>query len=82
MEDAKILGFPIINIETVATNSSWDKTVYDGLLRFHRGKGFNPQSQELATHLGYPLYKLSSGIVGPFTCGEHDSECTNHYDSG
>ncbi|KAJ7690484.1 hypothetical protein B0H17DRAFT_867026, partial [Mycena rosella] len=57
-EHAKILGFPILHIETVFFGLSWDKTVYDGLRRFHRGKGFDPQSQEAAIHLGYPLYRL------------------------
>ncbi|KAJ7825674.1 hypothetical protein B0H14DRAFT_1284496 [Mycena olivaceomarginata] len=59
-EDAKILGFPIIHIETLLWGSSWDSSVYDGLRQFHRGKGFDPDSQEAAIHYGYPLYELSS----------------------
>jgi hypothetical protein len=69
-EDAKILGFPIIHIETIIEGYSWNKSVYDGLRRFHLGKGFNPESQELAIHLGYPLYKLSSQPDTPSACSE------------
>jgi len=67
-EDAKILGFPILHMETFVYGHSWDSSVYDGLRRFHQGKGFDPESQELAIHLGYPLYKLSTEVVGPFAC--------------
>ncbi|KAJ7887347.1 hypothetical protein B0H14DRAFT_2185959, partial [Mycena olivaceomarginata] len=41
-EDAKNLGFPIIHIETLLHGCSWDSSVYDGLRKFHRGKGFDP----------------------------------------
>jgi hypothetical protein len=73
-EDAKILGFPIIHIETVLWGSSWDSSVYDGLRQFHRGKGFDPDSQEAAIHYGYPLYELSSEAVGPLICGKFSSK--------
>jgi hypothetical protein len=69
-EDAKILGFPVIHIDTFIYGFSWDHNVYDGLHRFHQGKGFNPETEELARYLDYPLYKLSTGVVGPFACGE------------
>ncbi|KAJ7696417.1 hypothetical protein B0H14DRAFT_3174637 [Mycena olivaceomarginata] len=45
-----------------------EPSVYDGLRQFHRGKGFNPDSQEAAIHYGYPLYELSSEPVGPLAC--------------
>ena len=69
-EDAKILGFSTLHIETVVSGYSWDNSVYDGLRRFHWGKGFDPESQEVAIHLGYPLYELSSQVVGPSACGD------------
>ena len=62
-EDAKILGFPIIHIETRIYGHSWDNSVYDRVSQFHRGRGFDPASQERAIHLGYPLYELLSGVV-------------------
>ncbi|KAF7353115.1 hypothetical protein MSAN_01498800 [Mycena sanguinolenta] len=65
MEDARILGFPSIHIETVVHGYSWDCSVYKGLRRFHEGKGFDPDSREVARQLGYPLFEVSSNCV-PF----------------
>ncbi|KAJ7508822.1 hypothetical protein B0H11DRAFT_1356833 [Mycena galericulata] len=39
---------------------SWDERLYAGLSQFHAAKGFDPYSQDIARHLGCPLYKLSS----------------------
>jgi hypothetical protein len=71
-EGARNLGFPILQLHTVAHGLSWDRSVYDALGRFHRGKGFNPESQEVAIHLGYPLYELSSEAVSPWAFGERE----------
>ncbi|KAF7337261.1 hypothetical protein MSAN_02278600 [Mycena sanguinolenta] len=60
MEDTRVLGFSAIHIETVMDGSSWDHSVYKGLQRFHEGKGFNPDSQEVARQLGYQFYKVLS----------------------
>ncbi|KAJ7748730.1 hypothetical protein B0H14DRAFT_442602 [Mycena olivaceomarginata] len=68
-QDANMLGFPIIHIETRTRGSYWDGGVYDALWRFQQGKGLNPESQEAAINLGYPLYKLSNEEV-PLTCVE------------
>ncbi|KAJ7094186.1 hypothetical protein C8R44DRAFT_718600 [Mycena epipterygia] len=38
---------------------SWHQSVYEALSRFYAGKGFDPNSQDIARHLGYPLYELS-----------------------
>jgi hypothetical protein len=59
-EDAAILGFPHIGILEYAVGQSWDAHAYEGLRQFHQAKGFDPDSQELALHLGQPLYELSS----------------------
>ncbi|KAJ7795749.1 hypothetical protein B0H14DRAFT_2391341, partial [Mycena olivaceomarginata] len=59
-EDAASLGFPCIGILEYAQGYSWDSGVYEGLRQFHQAKGFDPDSQELALHLGEPLYELSS----------------------
>ncbi|KAJ6464441.1 hypothetical protein C8R45DRAFT_1107340 [Mycena sanguinolenta] len=64
-EDARVLGFPRIHIETVAIGLSFDHSVYKGLRRFHEGKGFNPDSEEVARRLEYPLYEVLSDRV-PF----------------
>ena len=57
-EDARNLGFPTIHIETIVTGCSWDRSVYEGLRRFHEGKGLDPESREVARQLGYPLYEV------------------------
>jgi hypothetical protein len=38
---------------------SWDACVYDGIHQFHKAKGFDPCSQEVALELGYSLVHLS-----------------------
>jgi hypothetical protein len=69
-EDANMLGFPIIHIETsIHGYSSWDDGIYNTLRRFQQGKGLNPESQETAINLGYPLYRLADEEV-PLACGK------------
>ncbi|KAJ7177203.1 hypothetical protein C8R46DRAFT_49432 [Mycena filopes] len=55
--DAESLGFPTLSPQTMVWSYSWDTYVYTGLRRFHAAKGFNPDSQDVARHLGYPLYQ-------------------------
>ncbi|KAF7337264.1 hypothetical protein MSAN_02278900 [Mycena sanguinolenta] len=57
-KDAKSLGFPAIHIETRMSGCSWDRSFYEGLRRFHEGKGFDPDSQEVARQLGYLLFEV------------------------
>ncbi|KAF7352136.1 Kinase-like protein [Mycena venus] len=72
-KDATTLGFPMIHIGTFLRGSSWNKSVYEGLHKFHRGKGFNPESPDVAIYLGSPLYELSGEVVGPFACEEREN---------
>ncbi|KAJ6464572.1 hypothetical protein C8R45DRAFT_1024428 [Mycena sanguinolenta] len=74
-EDAKTLGFPIIHIETNVGGYSWDGSVYEGIRRFHEGKGFNPDSQDVASDLDYPLFELSSEELPPLPCVERTFRC-------
>ncbi|KAF7353169.1 hypothetical protein MSAN_01504500 [Mycena sanguinolenta] len=60
MEDARNLGFPAIHIQTIMLGYSWDSSVYKGLRQFHEGKGFNPDSREVARKLEYPLFEVLS----------------------
>ncbi|KAF7334323.1 hypothetical protein MSAN_02377000 [Mycena sanguinolenta] len=69
MEDTRILGFPAIHIETGMSGYSWDHSIYQGLRRFHEGKGFDPDSREVARELGYPLYEVLSDRM-PFPARE------------
>ncbi|KAJ7079688.1 hypothetical protein C8R44DRAFT_722862 [Mycena epipterygia] len=41
--------------------SSWEENVHAGLRRFHATKGFDPNGQDIALHLGFPLYEVFSG---------------------
>ncbi|KAJ7830634.1 hypothetical protein B0H14DRAFT_2806730 [Mycena olivaceomarginata] len=76
-EDAKILGFPTIHMETLVGARFWDQGVYLGLRRFHRGKGFDPESQQLAMHLSHSLYQISNEMGG-FACAE--GLCNGNWD--
>ncbi|KAJ7094184.1 hypothetical protein C8R44DRAFT_386920 [Mycena epipterygia] len=58
-EDASRRGFPAFKLEMDVHMNSWHESVYAALSRFHAGKGFDPNSQDLARHLGQPLYELS-----------------------
>jgi hypothetical protein len=64
-QDANHLGFPSVGLSAAIVGSSWDATVYDELREFHQRKGFDPDSQDVARHLGYPLYQLSNGTSHP-----------------
>ncbi|KAF8181464.1 hypothetical protein K438DRAFT_1938035 [Mycena galopus ATCC 62051] len=82
-EDAVKFGFPSMERSAWILGSSWGDMAYAGLRQFHQGKGFNPDSQDLARHLGYPLYQLSTEVHIPFAHidGEHlcegDEESNN-----
>ncbi|KAJ7019864.1 hypothetical protein C8F04DRAFT_325120 [Mycena alexandri] len=56
--EAMSLGFPSIQLSTRLYGISWTTEVYAGLRQFHRAKGFNPDSQDVARHLGKPLFQL------------------------
>ncbi|KAJ7438188.1 hypothetical protein B0H11DRAFT_2254776 [Mycena galericulata] len=43
---------------------SWDSSIYVGLRQFHEAKGFDPDSQDAALHLGHPLLKCPD-VEGP-----------------
>jgi hypothetical protein len=71
MEGATRLGFPVIRLHGFAWGYSWDATVYEGLRKFHEAKGFDPHSQDVAQHLGYPLYELTCDVDAPFADGAY-----------
>ncbi|KAF8145886.1 hypothetical protein K438DRAFT_1608878, partial [Mycena galopus ATCC 62051] len=69
-DEAKRLGFPLLTFKREISGFSWDRDVYAGLRQYHEAKGFDPNTQELARHLGFPLYQLSSRVDPPFSNGE------------
>ncbi|KAF8206022.1 hypothetical protein K438DRAFT_497978 [Mycena galopus ATCC 62051] len=80
-EEATNLGFPSMRLSTTIWGTSWDSEVYLGLCQFHQGKGFDPDSQEVARQLGYPLYELSPEFQGLFAHMDEDS-CNDHDATG
>ncbi|KAJ7121934.1 hypothetical protein C8R46DRAFT_105497 [Mycena filopes] len=61
-DEATCLGFPPVSLTTRIWGRSWDASVYAGIRQFHAAKGFDPDGQEVARHLGYPLYELCSEV--------------------
>ncbi|KAJ7721789.1 hypothetical protein B0H16DRAFT_1790311, partial [Mycena metata] len=61
-EEATQLGFPSFQLTTRVHRDSRDASVYAGLWQFHRAKGFDPESQDVARHLREPLYKISREV--------------------
>ncbi|KAK6991873.1 hypothetical protein R3P38DRAFT_2803562 [Favolaschia claudopus] len=55
-EEAEDLGLPAIELRIVVQTVYLDKSTLEHLREFHRGKGFDPDSQDIAKHLGHPLY--------------------------
>jgi hypothetical protein len=72
-EEATELGFPYIELITSIVADSWDADVYAGLRQFHQAKGFDPESQDVAKHLGYPLCQLPSAMDDLFAHGKSSS---------
>ncbi|KAF7358083.1 hypothetical protein MVEN_00856100 [Mycena venus] len=58
--EAMRLGFPTVALHTRVRGDSWDASVYAGIRQFHKAKGFDPESQEVARYLGHPYYQLAS----------------------
>ncbi|KAJ7710245.1 hypothetical protein B0H16DRAFT_644080 [Mycena metata] len=65
-EETARLGFPPFQVGTEVVGKSWDASVYAGLHQFHQGKGFDPDSQDVARYLGHPLYELCGDVSSPF----------------
>ncbi|KAJ7443469.1 hypothetical protein FB451DRAFT_1413677 [Mycena latifolia] len=75
MEEAAQLGFPAFKFTMIVHACSWDESVYAGIRQFHQGKGFDPDSLDVARELGCQLCQLSADADGPFAhVDETDSE--------
>ncbi|KAJ7448630.1 hypothetical protein B0H11DRAFT_339887 [Mycena galericulata] len=71
-EEAEEAGFPLIKLQLRVSGKYWDDTDYARLWQFHQAKGFVPNSQEIAQHLGHPLYQLCDElrVEAPFAHGK------------
>ncbi|KAJ7821471.1 hypothetical protein B0H14DRAFT_2371322, partial [Mycena olivaceomarginata] len=58
MEDAVSLGFPHVQLTMTIMDREWhfNTCVDAGLRQFHKAKGFDPDTQDVARYLGQPLY--------------------------
>ncbi|KAJ7090018.1 hypothetical protein C8R44DRAFT_648578, partial [Mycena epipterygia] len=76
-EEAFSLGFPSLEFEMKVWGRSWNGSVYVVLSRFHAAKAFDPNSQEVALHLGLPLYKISCspGVDSARCESQHHISC-------
>lgn len=69
-DDAMRLGFSSVQLNTEIFGKSWNAGVYIGLRQFHQANGFDPESQDVAVHLGEQLYQLCDEAKGLFAHGE------------
>ncbi|KAJ7461447.1 hypothetical protein FB451DRAFT_1497146, partial [Mycena latifolia] len=70
MEEAEQLGFFSFKFSMNVVTYFWDESVYTGVRQFYQGKGFDPDSLDVALELGHPLFKLSAEANRPFAHSE------------
>ncbi|KAJ6453326.1 hypothetical protein C8R45DRAFT_945166 [Mycena sanguinolenta] len=58
-DEAKDHGFPDIQFRMDILGRFWSKNVYAGVQNFHKSKGLDPKSQEVAQELGVPLFQVA-----------------------
>ncbi|KAJ7509615.1 hypothetical protein B0H11DRAFT_1253453 [Mycena galericulata] len=65
-EEALNLGFPVVVLKIRLRVFRYEEVRYTALRQFHQAKGFNPDSQDVARHLEYPLYQIYPQTDTPF----------------
>ncbi|KAF8137783.1 hypothetical protein K438DRAFT_734250 [Mycena galopus ATCC 62051] len=76
-------GFPAPQLRIRVSVRSWESYLYHALRQFHLAKDFDPDSQDVASHLGYPLYQIRPWPEPLFAHVEdHSSADTESPDSG
>jgi hypothetical protein len=80
-EEATRLGFPPIQLSAQVQAESWDASVYAGLRQFHQGKGFDPDSQDVARHLGLPILQISTEADPPIAYSKPTHSIIHHVKS-
>ncbi|KAJ7057452.1 hypothetical protein C8F01DRAFT_332696 [Mycena amicta] len=61
-KEARTRGFPKLKFSEYANTWNWDASMHEEVRAMHIAKGFDPDSQDVARHLGYPLFELVSDI--------------------
>ncbi|KAJ7064443.1 hypothetical protein C8F01DRAFT_1353716, partial [Mycena amicta] len=57
-QEARARGFPNLAISKGFNRYSWNASVYEEIRTLQIAKGFDPDSQDMARSLGYPLFEL------------------------
>ncbi|KAJ7625921.1 hypothetical protein FB45DRAFT_711945, partial [Roridomyces roridus] len=58
-QTAQRFGFPEVKQRREVWGRRWDTSVYEGLRRLHAANGFDPDSQDIAKHLGFTLMEVA-----------------------
>ncbi|KAJ7734051.1 hypothetical protein B0H14DRAFT_511811 [Mycena olivaceomarginata] len=77
-EEARNLGFPDLAWRMECGGAFWDNSTYTGIRQFDEGKGFDPNTQEVAVQLGYPLFQVSCERQDPVACRKSNSPTLIH----
>jgi hypothetical protein len=48
-------SLPQVKFRVLVYGAQWSQELYDSIAEFHRAKEFEPNSQDVANELGYPL---------------------------
>ncbi|KAF8209436.1 hypothetical protein K438DRAFT_231040 [Mycena galopus ATCC 62051] len=65
IQEATDAGFPSMKLTTRVCTRFYAAEVYSGLRNFYAAKGFDPESQDVARHLGEPMFYIP-GVEVPF----------------
>ncbi|KAF7331347.1 hypothetical protein MKEN_00012400 [Mycena kentingensis (nom. inval.)] len=67
--DARRLGLPELSISAYIQGTKYPDAFYDEIDAFHRAKGFDPDSADVARHLGLPVFELTPSARPRTRCG-------------
>ncbi|KAJ7911629.1 hypothetical protein B0H13DRAFT_1524881, partial [Mycena leptocephala] len=57
-DTSEALGLPLVQFHTLVRGDRGSKDDYTLIREFHLDKGFDPDSQDIAIELGYPLVEV------------------------
>jgi hypothetical protein len=63
-DTSEALGLPLVQFHTLVRGDRGSKDDYTLIREFHLDKGFDPDSQDIAIELGYPLVEVSNHVMG------------------
>ncbi|KAJ7881876.1 hypothetical protein B0H13DRAFT_1721565 [Mycena leptocephala] len=72
-ETVEDIWLPTVDFSMELWGGKWDEHKYDMIREFHVAKGFNPDSQEAAIAMGYPLIdveEMNKKFIPRLACGD------------